>query len=41
MKSAEDENTNKWFAPLFLIFSIILMVVVLVRRHIKSKKDIF
>jgi len=41
MKSAEDENTNKWFAPVFLICSIVLMVVVLVRRHIKEKKDIF
>ncbi len=41
MKSAEDENTNKWFAPVFLICSIALMVIVLVRRHIKEKKDIF
>ena len=41
MKSAEDENTNKWIAPIFLILSIIFMVVVLIHRRIKSKKDIF
>lgn len=41
MKSAEDENSNKWFAPVFLVCSILLMIVVLVRRHIKAKKDIF
>ena len=41
MKSAEDENTNKWLAPIFLIFCILLMIVVLIRRHIKAKKDIF
>ncbi len=41
MKSAEDENTNKWIAPVFLIASIVFMVAVLIRRRIKSKKDIF
>lgn len=41
MKSAEDENTNKWLVPVFLIFCILLMIVVLIRRHIKAKKDIF
>lgn len=41
MKSAEDETTNKWLVPVFLIFCILLMVFVLIRRHIKAKKDIF
>lgn len=41
MKSAEDETANKWIVPVFLIFCILLMIVVLIRRHIKAKKDIF
>ena len=41
MKSAEDENTNKWIAPIFLVFCILLMIFVLIRRYIKNKKDIF
>lgn len=41
MKSAEDETTNKWLVPVFLVFCVLLMVFVLIRRHIKSKKDIF
>ena len=41
MKSAEDENTNKWIAPVFLVACVLIMVFVLIRRHIKNKKDIF
>lgn len=41
MKSAEDETTNRWLVPIFLIFCILLMIFVLIRRHIKAKKDIF
>lgn len=41
MKSAEDENTNKWIAPIFLVFCILLMIFVLIRRYMKNKKDIF
>lgn len=41
MKSAEDENTNKWIAPIFLVFCILLMIFVLIRRYIKNKKDIY
>lgn len=41
MKSAEDENTNTWLVPTFLIICVLLIVFVLVRRHIKNKKDIF
>lgn len=41
MKSAEDETANKWLVPVFLIFCILLMIFVLIRRHVKAKKDIF
>ncbi|MDE5834482.1 MAG: ABC transporter substrate-binding protein [Ruminococcus sp.] len=41
MKSAEDETTNKWLVPIFLILCVLFMVFVLIRRHIKAKKDIF
>ncbi|MDE6501912.1 MAG: ABC transporter substrate-binding protein [Ruminococcus sp.] len=41
MKSAEDETTNKWLVPIFLILCILFMIFVLIRRHIKAKKDIF
>lgn len=41
MKSAEDENSNKWLMPIFLLICVGIIVFVLVRRHIKSKKDIF
>lgn len=41
MKSSEDENTNTWLMPVFLILCILLIIFVLIRRHIKNKKDIF
>ena len=41
MKSAEDETTNKWLMPAFLVLCLATVVFVLIRRHIKSKKDIF
>ncbi|MDE6776192.1 MAG: ABC transporter substrate-binding protein [Ruminococcus sp.] len=41
MKSAEDENTNKWITPVFLVFCFLLMAFVLIRRYIRNKKDIF
>lgn len=41
MKSAEDENSNRWIVPVFLIFCVLLMIFVLVRRYIRRKKDIF
>ena len=41
MKSAEDQTTNKWLVPAFLVGCLGLIVFVLVRRHIKNKKDIF
>lgn len=41
MKSAEEEGTNRWFVPIFLLMCLLTIIIVLVRRHIKSKKDIF
>lgn len=41
MKSAEDENSNRYFVPIFLIFCILIIIFVLIRRHIKRRKDIF
>ncbi|MGN0641519.1 MAG: PotD/PotF family extracellular solute-binding protein [Huintestinicola sp.] len=41
MKSAEDENTNKWIVPVFLLACILLIIFILIRRHIISKRDIF
>ncbi len=41
MKSAEDENINKWLVPVFLAACLALTIGVLIRRYIKSKKDIF
>ncbi len=41
MKSAQDENTNQWIVPVFLAICIALIIGILIRRYIKSKKDIF
>ena len=41
MKSAEDENANTWIMPAFLIACVVFMIVIQIRRHIKSKQDIF
>ncbi len=41
MKSADDETTNRWLVPVFLIACLATIIIVLIRRHIKSKKDIF
>ncbi|MGN0657797.1 MAG: hypothetical protein ACI4KR_13495, partial [Ruminiclostridium sp.] len=41
MKSAEDENVNRWFAPVFLIAGIAAIIGILIYRYIKNKKDIF
>lgn len=41
MKSAEDADANVWFVPVFLVICIGIIVFILVRRHIKKKKDIF
>ncbi len=41
MKSAEDENVNRWFAPVFLVAGIAAIIGILIYRYIKNKKDIF
>ena len=41
MKSAEDESTNRLLVPIFLVICISIIIFVLIRRHIKKKKDIF
>ncbi len=41
MKSAEDANTNRWLVPTFLALCVALIIFILIRRYIKSKKDIF
>lgn len=41
MKSAEDSKTNMFIVPIFLLFCIGIIIFVLIRRHIKGKKDIF
>lgn len=41
MKSAEDETVNKWLVPVFLVLCLLTIVVVLIRRYVKSTKDIF
>ncbi len=41
MKSAEDEAVNAFLMPVFLLICVCIIVFVLIRRHIKNKKDIF
>ncbi len=41
MKSAENDTPNRWIVPVFLLLCLGLIVFTLVRRHIKSKKDIY
>ena len=41
MKSAEEETVNKWLVPIFLVLCLVTVIFVLIRRHIKNKKDIF
>lgn len=41
MKSAEDEAFNQYIVPIFLVACVGVMVFVMIRRHIKKKKDIF
>lgn len=41
MKSAETKTVNLWLVPMFMLACILVSVVVLIRRYIKNKKDIF
>lgn len=37
----KSETANKWFVPIFLVVCVMTIAFVLIRRHIKRKKDIF
>lgn len=37
----KSETANKWFVPIFLVICVMTIAFVLIRRHIKRKKDIF
>lgn len=41
MKSTRENEKNKWLVPAFLLFCILLSIGILIRRHIKNKRDIF
>lgn len=41
MKSAEEEAPNRWIVPLFMLICVAASLIILIRRHIKKKKDIF
>lgn len=41
MKSAQDENSNKWLVPVFMVVCVAASLTILVLRHLKKKKDIF
>ena len=41
MKSAENEAFNQYIVPIFLVACVGVIVFVLIRRHVKKKKDIF
>lgn len=41
IKSTQDETQNKWIFPLFLVACVTLSIVIIIRRHIIRKKDVF
>lgn len=41
MKSTQEDEKNKWLVPAFLIICILLSIGILIKRHIKNKKDLF
>ncbi len=41
LKSAEERTPNMWIVPLFMCSCLALSLVILIRRHIRKKKDIF
>lgn len=41
MKSTEDSTKNKWVVPIFMLSCILLSILILVRRAVKKKKDVF
>ncbi len=41
MKSAEQQSVNPWLVPVFMLICVLASVLILIRRYIKNKKDIF
>lgn len=41
MKSSEENNTNPWVVPIFMLACVALSIGILIYRNIKNKKDIF
>lgn len=41
MKSTQNNEKNKWVVPIFMLSCIILSVLILIRRALKKKKDVF
>lgn len=41
MKSAEEQTPNRWIVPLFMALCVAASLVILIKRHIEKKKDIF
>ena len=41
MKSSQYEAKNVWLVPAFMLICVAVSIVILIRRHIKNKKDIF
>ncbi|MGN0599949.1 MAG: PotD/PotF family extracellular solute-binding protein [Oscillospiraceae bacterium] len=41
IKSTQDETQNKWIVPMFLVACVALSIGIIIRRHIKRKKDVF
>lgn len=41
MKSAENDTPNRWIVPVFLLLCLAGIIFTLIRRHIRSKKDIY
>lgn len=41
MKSTQEYSKNMWIVPVFLLSCILLSIAIIIRRHLKRKKDIF
>lgn len=41
MKSTQEDSGNKWLVPIFLLACILMSIGIIIRRHIRNKKDIF
>lgn len=41
MKSAQDQSSNQWAVPVFMLLCVAASIGILIRRYIKGKQDIF